>query len=125
MSRFFMVAGAVAGALAVGLGAFGAHELKDLLAPDRFDVFQTGTRYLLVHAVMLFITGWFEHERSEKMLTIAGSLFLLGMILFSGSLVVLAVSNYRFLGAVAPFGGLSLIAGWLFLGWGAWRVTRT
>ncbi len=119
-----MVAGAIAGALAVGLGAFGAHELKDLLAADRFDVFQTGVRYLTIHAILLFITGWFAHGRSDRMLSVAGFFILLGMVLFSGSLIVLAVSNVRFLGAVAPFGGLSFIAGWLSLGWAAWRATR-
>ncbi len=119
-----MLAGAIAGALAVGLGAFGAHELKDLLAPDRFDVFQTGVRYLVIHAIVLFINGWFAHDRRDKMLSVAGFLFLLGMFLFSGSLIVLAISNVRFLGAVAPFGGLAFISGWLFFGWGAWRTTR-
>ena len=119
-----MVTGAIAGALGVGLGAFGAHELKDLLAPDRFDVFQTGVRYLTIHAIVLFINGWFAHGRSEKMLSVAGFLFLLGMFLFSGSLIVLAISNVRILGAVAPFGGLAFIAGWLFFGWAAWSTTR-
>ena len=119
-----MVSGAIAGALAVGLGAFGAHELKDVLAPDRLDVFQTGVHYLVIHAIVLFITGWFAHGRTEKMLLRAGLFILIGMVLFSGSLIVLAISNVRFLGAVAPFGGLSFITGWLLLGWGAWRATR-
>ena len=60
MGRIFMLIAAFAGALAVGMGAMGAHELKDLLASDRFDVFQTGVRYLAIHAIVLFVTGWFS-----------------------------------------------------------------
>ena len=119
-----MVAGAVAGALAVGLGAFGAHELQDLLAPDRLDVFQTGVRYLLVHAVVLFLTGWFAHGRENRLTKAAGFFLLAGMILFSGSLVVLAGTNLHALGAVAPIGGLSFIAGWLCLAGMAWQHAR-
>ena len=124
MSRIFMLTAAVAGAVAVTLGALGAHTLQDLLAPDRFDVFLTGVRYLSIHAIMLFVTGWFAIERPHAMLTAAGTLFIVGMILFSGSLVLLAVTPYRFLGAVAPVGGMSYIAGWLALGAAAWITTR-
>jgi uncharacterized membrane protein YgdD (TMEM256/DUF423 family) len=124
MSRFFILTASVAGALAVALGAIGAHELKDLLAADRFDVFLTGVRYLAIHAVILFVTGWFALDRPHKLLTASGILFIAGMVLFSGSLVVLAVSSYRFLGAVAPVGGVSYILGWLLLGLGAVKATK-
>jgi len=124
MNRSFMTIGAVAGAIGVGLGAFGSHSLSELLAPDRFDVFQTGVRYLTLHAIMLFITGWINHERNERMFMYSGFGFILGMILFSGSLIVLAVANIRIMGAVAPIGGLCFISGWLLLGWGAFRSIR-
>jgi len=124
MSRFFMLVAAVAGAVAVTLGAIGAHELKDLLAADRFDVFLTGVRYLAIHAVILFVTGWFMLDRPGRWLAVAGFLFMAGMLLFSGSLVLLAVTPYRFLGAVAPVGGLSYVAGWLLLGLGAWKAAH-
>lgn len=124
MNRNFMTIGAVAGAIGVGLGAFGAHSLSDLLAPDRFEVYQTGVEYLTLHAIMLFITGWVNHLSNERMFMYSGFGFILGMILFSGSLVVLAVANVRIMGAVAPIGGLCFIFGWLLLGWGAFRSIR-
>ncbi len=119
-----MLCATIAGALAVGLGAFGAHSLQDLLAADRLDVYQTGVRYLAIHAIVLFITGWIAVERPHKAFSIAGVLLIAGMILFSGSLVLLAVFNYRVLGAVAPVGGLAFISGWLILGLGTWRTVR-
>lgn len=73
---------------------------------------------------MLFITGWINHLSNERMFMYSGFGFILGMILFSGSLVVLAVTNVRIMGAVAPLGGLCFIFGWLLLGWGAFRSIR-
>lgn len=119
-----MIIGAVAGAIAVGLGAFGAHSLRDLLAPDRLEVYQTAVRYLGLHAIVLIVAGWINCERNEKLLSYSAFGFILGMILFSGSLLVLALANVRILGAVAPVGGLSFIAAWLLLGWGFYRSIR-
>ena len=119
-----MLGAAVAGALAVGLGAFGAHALEDLLAADRLAVYETGVRYLAIHSLVLFITGWIATQHPNKLFTVAGFLLIAGMILFSGSLVLLALLNIRILGAVAPVGGLAFISGWLFLGLGAWKSVR-
>jgi len=119
MSRKFMMVGALAGAIAVAMGALGAHTLESLLGPDRLDIYQTGVRYLMVHSIILFITGRMSKGRNDRVLFYAGMSFISGMILFSGSLLVLALANIRMMGAVAPIGGLAYIVGWLLLAWAA------
>jgi uncharacterized membrane protein YgdD (TMEM256/DUF423 family) len=121
MSRYFFVAAAFAGAIAVGLGAFGAHYIKDLLSPSRFDVYLTGTRYLLVHAVVLLIAARMYREEPSRLLSVACFAFIVGMIAFSGSLVILGLTGFRLLGAVAPIGGAGYISGWLLLAIVSWR----
>lgn len=102
---------AVLGALAVGLGAFGAHGLKDLLARNETAaIWEKAVFYHFIHTVMLFVLA------SRTPLAIGPSFcFLFGILIFSGSLYVLAVTNVRWLGAITPFGGVSFIAGWVCL----------
>jgi len=121
MARLIMVTAALAGAIAVGLGAFGAHYIKDLLSPSRFDVYETGARYLLVHAVVMLFTGYWMSKVPDRLLTGAAIAFLIGMIAFSGSLVLLAATGIRILGAIAPIGGAGFITGWLLLAVAAWK----
>jgi uncharacterized membrane protein YgdD (TMEM256/DUF423 family) len=119
MDRLFAVAGAVSGALAVAAGAFGAHALRARLPPDLLAVFQTGAQYQLVHALALLAAGWVAARAPGGAATAAGLLFLVGSVLFSGSLYALALSGVRALGAITPVGGLAFIAGWLALAWAA------
>jgi len=109
-STAFRIA-AVFGFAAVGLGAFGAHGLKPVLeANGTTAIWQTGALYHLVHsAVLLFVAG------REPLSVWAWRLFALGMLIFSGTLYLLAVTNVKWLGAITPIGGLCLIAGWLAL----------
>jgi uncharacterized membrane protein YgdD (TMEM256/DUF423 family) len=102
---------ALTGFLAVALGAFGAHGLKATLAAHgTLAIWQTGALYHLVHAVMMFVVA----QRSVvARLPIA--LFGVGIVIFSGSLYVLAVTNVKWLGAITPLGGLCLLGGWLAL----------
>jgi uncharacterized membrane protein YgdD (TMEM256/DUF423 family) len=101
----------VAGALGVGLGAFGAHGLKNVVSdPSLLDTWETAARYHLVHALALGLVA--AHPGQPR---VAGGLFLLGMLLFSGSLYTLVLTEQRWLGAITPLGGLALIAGWLVL----------
>lgn len=116
-----MVLGALAGAAAVALGAFGAHYIKDLLSPSRFDIYQTAAQYLMVHAIVLYFTGYLAVRHPGRLLTIAGFSFLLGMVAFSGSLFLLSVSGIRIMGAIAPIGGSGFIVGWLLLAVVAWK----
>jgi len=119
MARFFVgVAGAL-GALGVAAGAFAAHGLRAHLAPRMLEVFETGARYQMYHA--LLAVGLLLTRRSHSALTVAGWLFAAGVVLFSGSLYLLAVTGARWLGAITPAGGLAFIAGWLMLAWGGWR----
>ena len=118
--RLFTVFGATLGALGVAAGAFGAHGLKAWLAPEMLAVFETGVRYHLIHALALFAVAWAATRWESRAILAAGWLFVAGIVIFSGSLYALALSGIRVLGAITPFGGAALIAGWLFLAWGAW-----
>ena len=106
---------ALLGALSVILGAFAAHGLKDYLAPDLFAVFMTGERYQFYHVFALLATGIIWKERPMKLLIWAARLFGVGILLFSGSLYLLALTNTLWLGAITPLGGICFIAGWLLL----------
>jgi uncharacterized membrane protein YgdD (TMEM256/DUF423 family) len=130
MSRFFLSAGCISAGLAVILGAFGAHSLKERLGPQMLAVFETGVRYQMYHALALLALGLVGMRigpgsaRSLRPLTLAGQLFIAGTVLFSGSLYLLTLTGARWLGAVTPFGGLSLIAGWSFFLVGILRSGR-
>lgn len=106
------VLGAVLGALAVLLGAFGAHALRAQLAPDMLAVFETGVRYHFLHAIALLFTGRHADGRAGRA---AGVLFVAGIAIFSGSLYALALTGVRAWGAVTPVGGVAFIAGWIAL----------
>lgn len=111
---------ALVGALAVACGAFGAHYLKGILEPASLVVWNTGAHYHLVHAVLLAalaLPGGTDRGRDRSWW-----LVLAGVVLFSGSLYVLACSGIRWVGAITPVGGLLLVAGWLQLGWAGWRT---
>ncbi len=119
MDRLLYVAGAVAGFLAVALGAFAAHGLKARLSSDMLAVFETGARYQMYHAFALFVAAWGWARWQARAFSTAGLLFAAGIVLFSGSLYALALSGLKWLGAVTPVGGLAFLAGWVCLGWGA------
>lgn len=113
----FLTIGALSAFIAVGVGAFGAHALRGALTPDRLEVFETGARYQMYHALALLVVAWVATRRPGRMVTIAGWLFVLGTILFSGSLYLLSLSGVRWLGAITPLGGLAFLGGWLALAW--------
>lgn len=122
MGRWFLVMAGGAGAAGVLLGAFGAHALRDRLAPELLEVWQTAVQYHLWHALALLAAGLLLlHAPQARWLEAAGWTFLAGIVMFSGSLYLLALTGARGLGAVTPFGGLALIAAWIMLGVGAWR----
>lgn len=107
--------GAIAMAFGVALGAFGAHGLKARLAPDLLAIYETGVRYHLVHGLALFIAAWLAGEDQTRSARLAGLLFALGILLFSGSLYLLALTGVRALGAITPLGGVAWIAAWTIL----------
>ena len=121
MDRVFFVIGAISALLAVAAGAFGAHSLRDRLAPDMLDVFETAARYQMYHALALLAVGWAVSRWPNSPAPLAGWLFLAGTLLFSGSLYALSLSGQRWLGAITPLGGLAWLAAWLLLAYGALR----
>lgn len=118
----FFVIGCIAGFLAVALGAFGAHALRDRLEPERLAVYQTGVQYQMYHGLALVAVGILSHFAHSSLLTWAGTLFTVGIVLFSGSLYLLTVSGVKKLGAITPLGGLGFLAGWVFLAAAAFHV---
>jgi uncharacterized membrane protein YgdD (TMEM256/DUF423 family) len=122
VDRVFFLLGTLFGALGVGLGAFGAHALKERLSADMLSTFETGVRYQMYHALALVAVVVALGRWPDSFLAVtAGWLFVAGIILFSGSLYGLALLDVRILGAITPLGGVALIAGWLCLLLAAWR----
>ncbi len=106
---------------AVGAGAFGAHGLKRMLAPDLLAVWQTGVLYHLVHALGLFVIALLGARFGSTLLSTAGLVMFAGIVLFSGSLYLLAGTGTRWLGAITPIGGVAFLVAWALVAWAAWR----
>ncbi|WP_221793167.1 DUF423 domain-containing protein [Oceanobacter mangrovi] len=114
-ARTTLTVAAIAGFLAVAIGAFGAHGLKHVLSPEMMTVYQTGVQYHLVHAAVLLGLGVWQLQHSNKWLDRAAVFMLAGLLLFSGSLYAMTISGIRPLGIITPFGGTSWLLGWLCL----------
>lgn len=116
MAKTFLVIAALSGLLAVIIGAFGAHGLKNRLTEDLLAVYQTGVQYHFYHTLALLMVGLLLMQIPQaSLLNWSGWLFIVGIMVFSGSLYLLAVTGTRWLGAITPLGGLAFIAGWLTL----------
>lgn len=121
MDKTFLLIGAVFGALGVGLGAFGAHGLRSRLSPEMLAVFETGVRYHMYHALaILLVAALMGRMDGGRLLPAAGWAFTGGILLFSGSLYVLALTGITVLGAITPLGGLAFLVGWALLIGAAW-----
>lgn len=116
MQKLFLMIGSLAMALAVALGAFGAHTLKERISADMLEIFQTGVQYHFYHALgLLFIGLLAYHLPDSGWLRWAGWLMLGGIVIFSGSLYTLALSGISWLGAITPIGGTAFIIAWILL----------
>ena len=122
MQNIFIVSAAISGFLSVALGAFGAHALKDTLDSYGHSVYNKAILYQMFHTLALLGVALLQNHFKTLNLSPAGYAFIIGIILFSGSLYVLAISGIKILGAVTPFGGLAFLFGW---GWLAWQFIRT
>jgi uncharacterized membrane protein YgdD (TMEM256/DUF423 family) len=122
MERIFFAIGAVAAFIGVAAGAFGAHGLKSRLSAEMLATFEVAVRYQMYHAFALMAVAWAQTRWPASLLMASGWLFVVGMLLFSGSLYALSLTGARWLGAITPLGGLSLLAGWLALAWAALRA---
>ena len=121
MTKVFFTIGSISGFLAVAVGAFAAHFLKEKLSPEMFSIFEVGVRYHMYHALGLFVVAWAISYFTSSNLAPAGWLFIVGTIIFSGSLYVLSLSGTRWWGMVTPIGGLCFLAGWFWMAWSIWR----
>lgn len=122
MERIFLLWAAILGGLGVALGAFGAHALSERLTPSLLQTYETAVRYHFYHALALVAVVYAIGRWPQSNLPVAaGWLFVLGVLIFSGSLYLLAFTGIRWLGAITPIGGVALIAGWACLAVAAWR----
>jgi len=118
----WLLIGAVLGGLGVALGAFGAHGLRDRVGPDLLAVWDTASRYHLVHALALIAVAWTSTRASGTAVHVAGWGFLVGILVFSGSLYLMTWTGRRWLGAITPVGGVAFLVGWFALAWAALRL---
>ncbi|MGD9251415.1 MAG: DUF423 domain-containing protein [Desulfobacterales bacterium] len=123
MSKFLISSGALSAALSVILGAFAAHALKSRMPPETLTVFQTGVQYQFYHSLGLILIGIVvQLTNASALLTNAGWLMLVGIILFSGSLYLISFTGIRSLGLITPVGGTAFIVAWLLLAVGILRA---
>jgi uncharacterized membrane protein YgdD (TMEM256/DUF423 family) len=115
VDRTFLLIGAIAGFLAVMLGAFGAHGLRARLSPEMMAVFETGVRYHMYHALAIIAVGLMLPSLGGWLVRFSGWAFTIGIVLFSGSLYALAFTGVTTFGAVTPLGGLAFLIGWACL----------
>lgn len=119
MTQTFVGIGAIAALTAVALGAFGAHGLEGRVSPDRLETFRTGVQYQMYHALALLVVGWGLAQGGGPLLHWAGYCFLAGILIFSGTLYLLVLTDTGWLGAITPIGGVFFIVGWALLAWAA------
>jgi len=117
MTQFFLTIAAIFGGLSVAGGAFGAHALREKISERSLEIFDTGARYQMYHALALLLVAMLMSrlDSPPTTLLVSGWLFIIGVVIFSGSLYSLSLTGIKSLGAVAPLGGLALILGWAAL----------
>jgi uncharacterized membrane protein YgdD (TMEM256/DUF423 family) len=114
MTKMFLAIASIFGGLSVGAGAFASHALKDKLSERALEIFETADRYQMYHALALLLVALLinQTESSQPSLVIAGWAFIIGIVVFSGSLYALSLTDIKILGAITPLGGLAFIIGW-------------
>ncbi len=121
MHKTYLKIGALLAAVSVGLGAFAAHALKDLVSDKAVEIFDTGSKYMFYHAIALLLTGIFYGTFPNKFILWAGRFFAFGILFFTGSLLYISYTQavvipmIKWVGPITPLGGLLFILGWLFL----------
>ncbi|MEH6589419.1 MAG: DUF423 domain-containing protein [Halioglobus sp.] len=124
MAKLFIVLGSFSCMLGVMLGAFGAHALKSRLGENAMGIFETAVQYQFYHSLALLAVGILALSQPQTiLLKSSGYLFLLGIIIFSGSLYLLSFTGVKWLGAITPLGGLAFIGGWACLAFASWKMT--
>ncbi len=119
MHKLFLISGSVLGGLAVLIGAFGAHALKDLLeSSGRSETFETAVKYQFYHALALLLLGIIMLNLKHTLFNLSGYSYMVGIIIFSGSLYILCLTGITKFGMITPIGGILLITGWILLALG-------
>lgn len=113
--KFALITGTVFACIAVIAGAFGAHAMRSTVSPEYLAVFETGVRYQMYHSLGLLGVGILQCHWPERVLRVSVWCFVLGILLFSGSLYVLVLGGAKWVGAITPLGGTSFIAGWILV----------
>ena len=123
MAKLFITLASLSGMFAVIFGAFGAHALKGKLDDQAIKIFETAVQYHFYHSFALLMVGVIAlSQRQTVLLKSSGWLFVVGILVFSGSLYLLSLTGVRWLGAITPLGGLALIAGWACLAATSWKL---
>jgi len=122
MTRLFLSVASILAGLSVAGGAFAAHALKEKLSERAIEIFETGARYQMYHSLALLLVALLlsRAEASQSLLIAAGSAFIIGIAIFSGSLYALSLSGIKWLGAITPLGGVAFLIGWGCLAIAAW-----
>ncbi len=115
MTKFWLLSAGIFGFLSVALGAFGAHSLKNILDDYGKAIYEKAVLYQMFHAMALIAVGLLQHIQKQTSFSVAGWGFLIGIVLFSGSLYLLAVTGIKWLGAITPIGGVAFLFGWFWL----------
>ncbi|BAW97145.1 hypothetical protein NIES970_20910 [[Synechococcus] sp. NIES-970] len=123
MTRFFLVIAPLLAGLAVAAGAFGSHGLRNSLDPQAIAIWETAAKYQMYQAIALLLVGFFSVQGSlpQSWLNGAGIAFVIGIVLFSGSLYALSLSGVKILGVITPLGGAAFIVGWICLAIAGWQ----
>lgn len=118
-TKTILIIGALLGGLGVMIGAFGAHGLQKMLeATNRTATFETAVKYQMYHALAMLLIGILMYQFPQATgLKLSGLFFLIGILIFSGSLYILCLTGVRWMGAITPIGGLFMIAGWVYTVW--------
>lgn len=122
-ARFFIILAALNMFMSIATGAFGAHGLKEVLTPEMLGVWQTAVTYQMIHGLGLFLIGLLSYQIKAKALSAAAYLMFVGIILFSGSLYILALTNVTILGVITPFGGTLFLIAWGLVAYAATKNT--
>jgi len=117
MLKFWLISAAISGFLSVGLGAFGAHSLKNILDEYGKSIYEKAVQYQMFHTLALFLVGILYHLFKETSFSLAGWGFFIGIVLFSGSLYVSAITGGKWLAVITPIGGSGFLFGWFWLIW--------
>lgn len=123
-AKTFLIIGSVFGFFGVAIGAFAAHGLKTKLSHEMFSIFEVGVRYHMYHALTLLAVAWAMNAYGTNYFSMAGWFFSIGVVIFSGSLYVLALTGIKMWGAVTPIGGLFFLAGWFVFALGAFKLPQ-